>query len=59
MSKKRTRFSVTLTPPYIERMERLVKAGIFLDNQEIIRLAMRRLFKEQGIPMTIEEAASW
>ena len=51
----RTRFSVTLTPPYIERLDRLVKSGLFLDNQEIIRIAMRRLFKDQGIPMTIEE----
>jgi len=55
MSVKKTRFSVTLTPPYVERLERLVKAGLFLDNQEIIRIAMRRLFKDQGIPLTIEE----
>jgi len=52
---RKIRFSVTLTPPYLDRLDRLVKAGLFLDNQEIMRIAMRRLFKDQGIPLTIEE----
>jgi len=55
MSKRR--FSVTLTTPYVERMNQLVEAGFYLDNQEIIRIALRRLFDYQGIPLTIEEVS--
>jgi len=58
MSTQRRRFSVTLTPPYVERLNRLVEAGLFLDHQEVIRIALRRLFQNQGIPLTLEEATS-
>jgi len=43
------RFSVTLTGPYIERLDRLVDEGLYLDHQGGIRHALRRLFQFHGI----------
>jgi len=43
------RFSVTLTGPYIERLDRLVDEGLYLDHQAGIRHALRRLFRFHGI----------
>jgi len=43
------RFSVTLTGPYIEALNRLVEKGLYLDHQDAIRDALRRLFKYHGI----------
>jgi len=37
-------------------MNQLVEGGFYLDNQEIIRIALRRLFDYQGVPLTLEEA---
>ena len=54
MSKRR--LSVTLTTPYLERLNKLVESGVYIDNQEAIRIALRRLFDYQGIPLTLEEA---
>ena len=43
------RFSVTLTRPYIEALNHLVEEGLFIDHQDAIRHALRRLFQYQGI----------
>lgn len=49
MTAAKKRFSVTLTEPYIERLDRLVDEGLYLDHQGGIRHALRRLFRFHGI----------
>jgi len=50
LNSTKRRFSVTLTEPYIERLDRLVHANaIYLDHQDAIRDALRRLFKYHGM----------
>lgn len=49
MVDNKRRFSVTLTGPYIEALNRLVKEGFYLDHQDAIRDALRRLFQYHGI----------
>jgi len=43
------RFSVTLTTPYIEALDSLVEEGLYMDHQDVIRHALRRLFQYHGI----------
>ena len=43
------RFSVTLTGPYIDALDSLVKNGLYIDHQATIRDALRRLFQYHGI----------
>ena len=43
------RFSVTLTGPYIDALDSLVKNGLYIDHQATIRDALRRLFQHHGI----------
>ena len=43
------RFSVTLTGPYIDALNRLVEEGLYIDHQDAIRDALRRLFHYHGI----------
>jgi Arc/MetJ-type ribon-helix-helix transcriptional regulator len=54
---EKKRFSVTFTTPYIQRLDRLVKEGLYIDHQAAIRAAMRRLFEYHKIPLTIEEVS--
>ena len=49
MSNEKKRFSVTLTGPYIDALDSLVKEGIYMDHQGGIRHALRRLFRFHGI----------
>lgn len=42
------RFSVTLTPPFIEVLDSLVEKGIYINHQAAIRESLRRLFKVSG-----------
>jgi len=56
MSVRKRRFSVTLTGPYIDRLDRLVEDGIDLDHQDAIRNALRQYFQYYGIPLTLEES---
>jgi len=51
------RFSVTLTGPYIEALNRLVKEGFYLDHQDAIRDALRRLFRFHGMEPLYNEPA--
>ena len=51
----KTRVSVTMTEPYLDALDRLVKEGIYLSKGEIILEALRRLLKQQGIePFRLE-----
>ena len=43
------RFSVTLTQPYIDALDRLVTEGLYMDHQGGIRHALRQLFRFHGI----------
>ena len=43
------RFSVTLTTAYVEALDRLIEVGIYLDHQDAIRDALRRLFQYHGV----------
>lgn len=49
MEKKKQRFSVTLTGPYIDRLDILVEKGLYMDHQDAIRDALRRLFQHHGM----------
>ena len=49
------RFSVTLTGPYIEALDSLVKEGLYMDHQSGIRHALRRLFQYHGIEPLYKE----
>jgi len=46
---EKTRISVTLTRPYLEALNHLVKEGVYLNKGEIILEALRCLLRQQGI----------
>jgi len=50
------RFSVTLTATYIGALDRLVEEGLYIDHQDAIRDALRRLFQYHGIEAFSEKA---
>ena len=56
MSVKKTRFSVTLTTPYVDRLDSIVKEGIDLDHASAIRTALRMYFEHLGMHLTLKEA---
>jgi len=56
MSVKKTRLMVTLTKPYVDRLDRLVLTGFYMERQAAMREALRWLFERHGIPLTLEEA---
>ncbi len=43
------RYSVTLTTAYIKALNQLIEVGIYMDHQDAIRDALRRLFQYHGI----------
>jgi Arc/MetJ-type ribon-helix-helix transcriptional regulator len=49
LNNNKKRFSVTLTQPYIDALDRLVKEGLYMDHQGGIRHALRQLFRFHGI----------
>ena len=55
MSAGKRRFSVTLTTPYRDRLDRLVEKGIDKDHTSAIREALKMYFKYHGMPLTLEE----
>jgi len=55
MTANKKRYSVTLTELYIVRLDRLVKEGVYLDNQDAIRAALRRLFQFHGMEPLYKE----
>ena len=50
------RFSVTLTAAYIGALDRLVEEGLYIDHQDAIRDALRRLYEYHGIEPFSEKA---
>ena len=46
---EKKRFSVTLTTAYVRALDQLVEVGIYMDHQDAIRDALRRLFQYHGI----------
>lgn len=58
MSEKlvKKRVCVTLTEPYLDALDRLVQKGVYVDRAELIKDALRRLFRHYGIePFVAEE----
>jgi len=57
LSKKsiKKRFSVTLTTAYVDALDSLVENGLYLDHQDGIRGALRRLFRHHGIEPFISQ----
>jgi len=52
----RTRISLTLTPVYLDALNRLVEKGLYLEPQDAVRAALRLLFQHHGIePFTAPE----
>ncbi len=45
----RTRISLTLKRVYIEALDQLVEAGLYVNPQEIIKDALRRIFRHYEI----------
>ena len=41
----KTRVSVTMTMPYVEALDRLVEAGVYVGRGEAVKDALRRLFR--------------
>lgn len=49
MNPNKKRFSVTLTEPYIDALNKLIEKGLYMDHQGGIRHALRQLFRFHGI----------
>jgi len=45
----KTRISLTLTRVYIEALDQLVEAGVYVSRGEIVKDALRRIFRHYGI----------
>jgi len=46
---RRTRYSVTLTQPFMDGLDELVKRGLYLDAQNVIRESLRSTFEKHGV----------
>ena len=56
MSKRSKRHSLILREPYIRALDILVEQGIYMENQDAIRCALRTLFQRHGIePFKLEK----
>jgi len=51
------RISVTLTSVFVDALDQLVEAGIYMEQQAAIRDALRRLFQFHGIEPFGEKGA--
>lgn len=47
------RVSAELTKPYLDALERLIREEVYISNAEVVRDALRRLFRHYGIWMEI------
>jgi Arc/MetJ-type ribon-helix-helix transcriptional regulator len=43
------RVSVVLTQPYLDAMDRLIRDGVYISRAEVVKDALRRLFRHYGI----------
>ena len=57
MALDRERVSVLLTRTYLDGLNSLVKAGIYIDRQSLIRAAIWNLLEKNGIRPFYREAA--
>lgn len=46
---EKIRVSVTLTKPYLDALDRLIREGIYLGRGEVIMEALRDLLREYGL----------
>jgi len=46
---EKTRISITLTKPYLEALDNLVEAGIYVSRGEIVKDGLRRIFRSYGM----------
>jgi len=53
----RSRFSLTLTTVYVEALDHLVEAGLYMEYQAAIRDALRHLFRFHGIESFSDKGA--
>ena len=44
MASNKKRYSLTLTDLYIDRIDRLIEEGVYMDLQDAIRAGLRHLF---------------
>ena len=49
MTVDKKRYSLTLTKPDIEALNRLVESGLYMDHQDGMRQGLRRLFRFHGV----------
>ena len=49
MDSNKKRYSMTLTDRYVERLDRLIQEGVYMDQQDAIRAALRLLFQHHGL----------
>ena len=47
----KTRVSVTMTQPYVDALDHLVEAGVYLSRGEIVLEALRNFFKDPGVEL--------
>jgi len=59
MAAEKKRISVTLTKPYLNFLELVVKDGIYLTNAETVMASLRLLMKQHGFRITPTEAAGF
>lgn len=55
---EKERWGLTLTKTYIDGIDRLVGAGIYMDRQAVIRAALRLFLRDWRIPPFYPEAES-
>ena len=51
----KTRISVTVTTPYVEALDSLVEAGLYVSRGEAAKDALRRIFHHHGVKPFIPE----
>lgn len=55
---EKDRISVTLTVPYLEALIKLVDVGVYINQGEVIRAALRMLFASYAMEPFINEKTS-
>lgn len=48
---------MTLTVPYIDALDHLVEEGLYIDHQDALRDALRRLFQYHGLAPFTDKGA--
>ena len=59
MASEKERVSVTLTKPYLNFLEQVVKNGIYIKRGEALREGLRLLMRTMGVRLSPEEAVGW